>query len=92
MRLSCESGMSRSLYSRMASARTGDPDRRVPQPVADDEVAELARTLDEMLLALEASRSATEDALRRQRARDKGVERVDAVLTHASTAARAGRM
>jgi signal transduction histidine kinase len=49
-------------------ARTGDPDRRVPQPVADDEVAELARTLDEMLLALEASRSATEDALRRQRA------------------------
>ena len=49
-------------------ARTGDPDRRVPQPVADDEVAELARTLDEMLLALEASRSATEDALQRQRA------------------------
>ena len=48
--------------------RTGDPDRRVPQPVADDEVAELARTLDEMLLALEASRSATEGALQRQRA------------------------
>ena len=49
-------------------ARTGDPDRRVPQPVADDEIAELARTLDEMLLTLEASRSATEDALQRQRA------------------------
>ena len=48
-------------------ARTGDPDRKVPQPLADDEVAELARTLDEMLAALELSRAATEDALARQR-------------------------
>ena len=29
--------------------RTRDPDVRVPQPQADDEVAELARTLEEML-------------------------------------------
>ena len=37
-------------------ARTRDPNRRVPIPDADDEVAELARTLEEMLQALEASR------------------------------------
>jgi signal transduction histidine kinase len=40
---------------------------RVPQPRADDEVAELARTLDEMLSALAASRGETEAALARQR-------------------------
>ncbi|CAB4924088.1 unannotated protein [freshwater metagenome] len=51
-----------------AIARTGDPDQRVPQPRADDEVAELARTFDEMLAALEASRARTEGALDRQRA------------------------
>ncbi|MCD6728100.1 MAG: HAMP domain-containing histidine kinase, partial [Solirubrobacteraceae bacterium] len=50
-----------------AIARTGDPDRQVPQPRADDEVAELARTFDEMLGALEESRRATETALHRQR-------------------------
>ena len=48
-------------------AQTRDPNRRVPQPEADDEVAELARTLDQMLVALEASREETEDALVRQR-------------------------
>src|SRR5207248_342129 len=40
---------------------------RVPQPRADDEVAELARTLDDMLGSLAASRAETEAALARQR-------------------------
>jgi len=48
-------------------ARTRDPDRHVPEPATDDEVAELARTFDEMLTSLEASRQETEDALTRQR-------------------------
>ena len=39
----------------------------MPIPDADDEVAELARTLDEMLQALEASREEREAALARQR-------------------------
>ncbi len=47
--------------------RTRDPSRHVPHPQADDEVAELARTLEAMLGALDASRSETEAALRRQR-------------------------
>jgi two-component system OmpR family sensor kinase len=47
--------------------RTRDPRRHVPHPQADDEVAELARTLEGMLGALDASRSETEAALRRQR-------------------------
>jgi signal transduction histidine kinase len=47
--------------------RTRDPSRHVPHPQADDEVAELARTLEGMLGALDASRSETEAALRRQR-------------------------
>jgi two-component system, OmpR family, sensor kinase len=48
-------------------AETRDPHMRVPQPQADDEVAELARTLDEMLHALAASRSESDASLRRQR-------------------------
>ncbi|CAB4882283.1 unannotated protein [freshwater metagenome] len=48
-------------------ARTGDPAQRVPQQRADDEVAELARTFDEMLDALQASQLRTEGALERQR-------------------------
>jgi two-component system OmpR family sensor kinase len=48
-------------------ARTGDPAMRVPTPEANDEVAELARTLDGMLTALDSSRTETEAALRRQR-------------------------
>jgi two-component system, OmpR family, sensor kinase len=48
-------------------AETRDPDMRVPQTKADDEVAELARTLDEMLHALAASRAESEAALQRQR-------------------------
>jgi signal transduction histidine kinase len=48
-------------------ARTRDPDVRLPQPEADDEVADLARTLDDMLRALAAARAETEGTLSRQR-------------------------
>ena len=48
-------------------ARTRDPNRRVPMPDADDEVAELARTLEEMLQALEASRAESAQMLTSQR-------------------------
>ena len=48
-------------------ARTRDPNRRVPMPDSDDEVAELARTLEEMLQALEASRVESAQMLTRQR-------------------------
>ncbi|HSZ06639.1 MAG TPA: HAMP domain-containing sensor histidine kinase [Solirubrobacteraceae bacterium] len=48
-------------------ARTRDPSRGVPQPQADDEVAELARTLEGMLRELDAARSETESMLVRQR-------------------------
>jgi two-component system, OmpR family, sensor kinase len=47
--------------------QTRDPSRRVPHPEADDEVAELARTLEAMLQALDAARSETETMLERQR-------------------------
>ncbi len=47
--------------------RTRDPRRRVPLPEADDEVAELARTLEGMLGALDAERANTESMLDRQR-------------------------
>ena len=48
--------------------RTRDPGgRRLPHPEADDEVAELARTLEGMLEALDASRAETEGMLARQR-------------------------
>ena len=43
--------------------RTRDPSGRLPFPEAEDEVAELARTLDGMLAALDASRSETEAML-----------------------------
>jgi signal transduction histidine kinase len=48
-------------------ARTRDPSQTMPKPAADDEVAELAGTLQDMLLALEAAREETEGALARQR-------------------------
>jgi signal transduction histidine kinase len=49
-------------------ARTRDPAvHELPKPEADDEVADLARTLEEMLMALDASRSETEAMLARQR-------------------------
>ena len=47
--------------------RTRDPNRQVPIPRADDEVAELARTLQEMLRGLESSRAETAAVLVRQR-------------------------
>ena len=47
--------------------RTRDPSRHVPLPKADDEVAELARTLEGMLQSLDAARSGTEAMLERQR-------------------------
>ncbi len=48
-------------------AQTRDPSLRVPHPEAKDEVAELARTLEEMLLALGEARDETEAMLERQR-------------------------
>jgi two-component system OmpR family sensor kinase len=49
-------------------ARTRDPSLRIPRPEARDEVAELARTLEEMLIALDEARGETEAMLARQRA------------------------
>ena len=48
-------------------ARTRDPSRGVPQPEADDEVAELAHTLEGMLRELDTARGETESMLARQR-------------------------
>ena len=48
-------------------ARTRDPSRSMPQPLADDEVAELTRTLEGMLRQLDAAREETEATLARQR-------------------------
>ncbi len=48
-------------------ARTRDPSRGVPEPHAEDEVAELARTLQGMLRELDAARAETESMLARQR-------------------------
>jgi signal transduction histidine kinase len=50
-----------------AIARTRDPSRGVPQSEADDEVSELARTLEGMLRELDAARGETELMLARQR-------------------------
>jgi len=47
--------------------RSRDPSERIPRPEADDEVAELAATLEAMLGALDESRAETEGALTRQR-------------------------
>jgi two-component system, OmpR family, sensor kinase len=48
-------------------ARTRDPSRRVPESLADDEVAELARTLGGMLHELDVAHAETEAMLARQR-------------------------
>jgi two-component system OmpR family sensor kinase len=48
-------------------ARTRDPSRRMPEPLADDEVSELARTLGGMLHELDAAHAETEATLARQR-------------------------
>jgi len=47
--------------------RTRDPRRTLPHPEAEDEIAVLARTLEGMLHALDASRGETEAMLDRQR-------------------------
>jgi two-component system, OmpR family, sensor kinase len=44
-----------------------DPSETIPHPEADDEVAELASTLEAMLAALDAARDETEASLTRQR-------------------------
>ncbi|MEA2248266.1 MAG: hypothetical protein QOH46_2795 [Solirubrobacteraceae bacterium] len=48
-------------------AETRDPGRSLPQSKTDDEVAELGRTLQQMLDGLEASRTESEETLARQR-------------------------
>jgi signal transduction histidine kinase len=54
-----------------ASAReiadTGDPSRHMPAPRADDEVGELAVTLEQMLRSLDAARAEREEAMKKQR-------------------------
>jgi two-component system OmpR family sensor kinase len=47
--------------------RTRDPSLRIPHPEAEDEVADLARTLESMLGALNEARNESETALMRQR-------------------------
>jgi two-component system, OmpR family, sensor kinase len=47
--------------------RSRDPAVRIPRPDSEDEVAELARTLESMLAALGEARSETEATLTRQR-------------------------
>jgi two-component system, OmpR family, sensor kinase len=48
-------------------AATRDPSRRIPEPEAEDEVAELARTLDRMLRELDAARAETDQMIQAQR-------------------------
>jgi two-component system OmpR family sensor kinase len=48
-------------------ARTRDPDITLPKPQANDEVSDLAQTLEDMLRELSAARGETEAALARQR-------------------------
>jgi signal transduction histidine kinase len=46
---------------------TRDPSERIPVPATDDEVGELARTMDGMLQALDEAHSEREQSLERQR-------------------------
>jgi two-component system, OmpR family, sensor kinase len=46
---------------------TGDPSRHMPDPQVEDEVGELARTLEQMLRSLDAARTEREVALKKQR-------------------------
>ncbi len=48
-------------------ARTRNTSLRIPHPESDDEVSELALTLESMLRSLDDARSETEDTLARQR-------------------------
>jgi signal transduction histidine kinase len=62
----------RPISSLTATAReiadTGDPSRHMPEPRVEDEVGELARTLEQMLRSLDAARAEREAVLRKQRA------------------------
>ena len=61
----------RPISSLTASARqiaaTGDPSSHMPDPKVEDEVGELARTLEQMLRSLDAARAEREAALKKQR-------------------------
>jgi two-component system OmpR family sensor kinase len=61
----------RPISSLTAAARTiaatRDPSQQMPKPKADDEVGELARTLEEMLRALDAARAEREGVMQKQR-------------------------
>jgi two-component system, OmpR family, sensor kinase len=61
----------RPIASLTATARgiaaTRDPSRRMPAPAAEDEVGELARTLEEMLRSLDAARAEREGVMQKQR-------------------------
>jgi signal transduction histidine kinase len=48
-------------------ATTRDPSVQMPEPPADDEVGELARTLEEMLRSLDAARAEREAVMQKQR-------------------------
>jgi signal transduction histidine kinase len=48
-------------------ADTRDPSRHMPGPSSDDEVGELARTLEEMLRSLDGARAERERAMQKQR-------------------------
>jgi two-component system, OmpR family, sensor kinase len=48
-------------------AETSDPSQRMPEPRSDDEVGELARTLEQMLRSLDAARSEREAVMAKQR-------------------------
>jgi two-component system OmpR family sensor kinase len=61
----------RPIASLTATAReiaaTRDPSRRMPKPAVEDEVGELALTLEQMLRSLDAARAEREGAMRKQR-------------------------
>jgi signal transduction histidine kinase len=61
----------RPIASLTAAARkiaaTRDPSQRMPEPVNDDEVGELARTLEQMLRSLDAARAEREGVMQKQR-------------------------
>jgi two-component system OmpR family sensor kinase len=48
-------------------ADTGDPSPHMPDPQVEDEVGELARTLEQMLRSLDAARTEREAAMKKQR-------------------------
>jgi two-component system, OmpR family, sensor kinase len=48
-------------------AATGDLSRHMPDPAVEDEVGELARTLEQMLRSLDAARNERETAMKKQR-------------------------